>query len=61
MDRLEFIVHALSVIASEPLEPLAEYMVATAIRREIETVRQRPAQNLAAIETYMIQTRAISV
>jgi hypothetical protein len=64
MDRLEFICHALIDTidtADEGHSPLTDYMLAVAIRSEIETVRRRPAGKEQAIETYMIQTRAFAV
>ena len=59
MDRLEFICHGLNAIEEEPLDFLTEYMLAVAIRREIETVKLVTGKNMASIETYMIQTKAI--
>lgn len=61
MDRLEFICHALNAIAEEPQNFLTEYMLAVAIRREIEMVSRVPTGSVPAIETYMIQTKAIPV
>ena len=61
MDRLEFICHALIDNEDERHSPLTDYMVAVAIRSEIETVRRRPADKGQIIETYMIQTRAFAV
>jgi hypothetical protein len=58
MDRLEFICHALIDTSTEEHSLLTDYMLAVAIRSEIEAVRRRPAE---AIETYMIQTRAFAV
>jgi hypothetical protein len=61
MDRLEFICLGLNAIAEEPQDFLTEYMLAVAIRREIETVKQVTGQNVPSIDTYMIQTKAIPV
>ena len=61
MDRLEFICHGLNFIAEEPQDFLTKYMLAVAIRREIETARQVTGRNVPAIDTYMIQTKAIPV
>jgi len=60
MDRLEFIVHSLQAGASEGPEPIADDMLAIAIRREIETITQQICGRTPAIETYMIHTRAMS-
>jgi hypothetical protein len=61
MDRLEFICHAFFDTDDERHSPLTDYMLAVAIRSEIETVRRRPAEKEQVIETYMIQTRAFAV
>jgi hypothetical protein len=47
--------------ADERHSPLTDYMLAVAIRSEIETVKRRHAEKEQAIETYMIQTRAFAV
>ena len=58
MDRLEFILHLLP--GGDELEPIANDVVAIAIRREIEAFAQQFSTRIPAIETYMIATKVVS-
>ena len=58
MDRLQFILGSLGP-AAEHSEVMDE-MLAIAIRSEIENIVHRTASAFPCIDTYMIQTRAMS-
>ena len=48
MNRLEFIFSAVNAIASKRHEPVTEYLLAEAVRREIESAKQEPLARIAA-------------
>jgi len=58
MDRLQFILGSLQPEAEH--SKVIDAMVAIAIRREIESIRQRSAAAFPVIDAYVIQTRAMS-
>ena len=58
MDRLQFILGSLQ--SPEGFDGMLEGMLAIAIRSEIENIVHRSASAFPCIDTYMIQTRAMS-
>jgi hypothetical protein len=48
MNRLQFIFSAVNAIASQRHEPITEYLLAEAVRREIEAAKQEPLARIAA-------------
>lgn len=48
MNRLEFIFSAVNAIASKRHEPITEYLLAEAVRREIEAAKQELVAKMAA-------------
>lgn len=58
MDRLQFILGSLQ--SPEGCDGILDGMLAIAIRSEIENIVHRSASAFPCIDTYMIQTRAMS-
>jgi len=48
MNRLEFIFSAVNAIACKRHEPTTEYLLAEAVRHEIDSAKQEPLARIAA-------------
>ena len=48
MNRLQFVFSAVNAIASQRHEPITEYLLAEAVRREIEAAKQELVAKKAA-------------
>ena len=59
MDRLEFIYQGLNTITDGPQDPVDQYLLAIAIRREIESVGPLSLARMAEID--MFHTKALAV
>lgn len=60
MDRLQFILGSLQSPTGDASDGILDGMLAIAIRSEIENIVHRSASAFPCIDTYMIQTRAMS-